>query len=353
MEPIFKEEIAISDVIRIAQDKKATDINFGSNSRVALRVNGSIEFIEKIGVLSQEKAERLIFSIIRNERDKQKLLECQELDFSCRTDNGITYRCNAFYRRKNISISMRHIPCAPYSMEKIGIPGKIKEMITERQGLILISGPTGSGKTTTMASLVEEINNTRRDHRITLEDPIEYTFENKKCMISQRELHNDTHSFENSLRAAMRQDPDIVVVGEIRDKEKSDAVFSLCATGHLVLSTIHANSAAQVIYRIMQFYPAEQKDAVLFQLADMLLGILNQRLVPNKQGSRSAIFELVVSNIAIKNAIRQGNVAQLEDTITISEKDGMQTLEKSAKELISREIIDWETALPHLNLKFL
>lgn len=346
-------KITISDIIENAQERGATDINFGTHSKVALRVNGSIEFVEKVGILSQKEAEDLIFSIIQNEKDKQKLLAHQEIDFSYKTDDGVIYRCNVFFRRKNISISMRYIPFAPFSMEYIGVPERIKKMIKERQGLILISGPTGSGKTTTLASLVEEINNTRRDHIITIEDPIEYIFESKKCIVSQREIHNDTHSFENSLRAAMRQDPDVVVVGEMRDKETIDAVLNLCATGHLVLSTIHANSAAQVIYRIMQFYPAEQKDAVMFQLADMLLGILNQRLVPNKHGSRSAIFELVVSNIAVKNSIRQGNIAQLEDTITISAKEGMQTLEKSAKDLIARDILDWETALPHLNLKLL
>ena len=149
---------------------------------------------------------------------------------------------------------MRHIPAAPFSMTEIGIPEKMRELIRAKQGLILICGPTGSGKSTTLASLIEEINNTRADHIITIEDPIEYTFENKKCIISQREVHHDTHSFEKSLRSAMRQDPNIIMVGEMRDKETIDAVLNLCATGHLVLSTIHANSAPQALYRITQSF---------------------------------------------------------------------------------------------------
>ncbi len=338
---------AFEEVLLEACERQASDIHFSGQGKIALRINGTLEFLH-FAPAASPVTEEIIFSLISREEDRRKLEKTRELDFSFFHESGEHYRCNAYYKNGHLSVSMRRINTFIPTLDAIGTPKKLKSLIQARQGLILICGPTGHGKTTTLAAMIEEMNRTRCDHILTLEDPIEHVFESKSCMVSQRELNTDTLSFESSLRAAMRQDPDVIVVGEIRDRETAHAVFSLVATGHLVLSTLHATNAAQTLYRISRMFGSDERDMALNQMADALLGILNQRLIRSVDGGRIAIFEMLVANYAVKNAIRNGDVAQLDNTLTMSASEGMMTFEHSVDSLISEGRITREAGASYL-----
>ncbi|MDD2766643.1 MAG: PilT/PilU family type 4a pilus ATPase [Candidatus Moranbacteria bacterium] len=327
------DQTAFEAVLLLAQQENASDIHFSGNNRIAIRVNGSLVFLN-YDTIDPKIAEEIILSLISDTAVRDQFLLEKEHDFCFTHKNGVSYRCNAYYKNGYPSISMRCISGNVPSLDQIGAPQKIKSLIQKKQGLIFICGPTGQGKTTTMAAMINEMNKTRSEHILTLEDPIEYVFESEKCMISQRELHTDTLSFDKSLRAAMRQDPDIIVIGEVRDRETAEAVFKLVATGHLVISTVHSTNTAQTLYRIVRMFTPGERDLVLSQMADSLLGILNQRLIPTIDGNRTAIFELLLANWASRNAIRNGDIAQLENTIASSADEGMLTFEQSLSALI-------------------
>jgi len=339
----------INKVIEFALANKCSDIHFGSNERMAVRGDSGVYFLDELGLISKELAEEIIFKLIGDSERIKRYLEEKEFDFSYVHATGDTFRCNAFHKKGNVSVAMRHIAHNIPGLDLIGAPEKLKEMILAKQGLILVCGPTGHGKTTTAYAMLEEINKLRNDHIITLEDPIEYNLQSKKCIVSQRQISSDTHSFATSLRAAMRQDPDVIMVGEMRDRETIEAVFNLCATGHLVISTIHANSASQTLARIVQVFPQAQREFILNQMADALLGILNQRLVVRKDGDSIAMFELMLANYAVKNSIRNGDILQMDNTIATSVlREGMTTLRHSAEKLIRMGIIDIEAARPYI-----
>jgi len=339
--------LSFEDVLHIAQEKNASDIHFSGNGKVAIRVNGSILFLDSAGFNAQE-IEKILFEIIPDAVSREKFSFEKEHDFCFTQSNGTSYRCNAYYKNGYPSVSMRCINENVPSLDALGVPSKMKHLLQKKQGLIFVCGPTGHGKTTTMAAMINEMNMTREDHILTLEDPIEYVFQNNRCMVSQRELHTDTHSFEKSLRAAMRQDPDVIVIGEVRDRETAEAVFNLVATGHLVISTVHATNASQTLYRIARMFSPGERDMVLSQMADSLLGILNQRLVPTVDGSRVAVFELLVANWASRNAIRNGDVAQLANTLASSANEGMVTFQQSLSRLLQCGKIHYESVFPYL-----
>lgn len=344
--PLF-DQFAFEEVLHMAKRENASDIHFSGNGKIALRINGALTFLAYANI-AKEVAEHIIEGLMPDDATREKLRTEKEYDFCYAHHDGTNYRCNAYYKNGAASISMRRISESIPTLDQIAVPSTVKDLLQKKQGLILICGPTGHGKTTTLAAMINELNETRDEHILTLEDPIEHVFESKRCMISQREVHTDTHSFENSLRAAMRQDPDIIVVGEIRDRETAEAVFHLVSTGHLVLSTVHATSAPQTLYRIARMFRADERDMVLAQLADALLGIVNQRLVPTLDGGRMAIFELLVANYAARNAIRSGDVAQLVNTITSSSDEGMISFEQSVRKLIDQGKIDHQVAVPYL-----
>jgi twitching motility protein PilT len=336
--------LSVETLFGMAATAHASDIHIGADERVAIRVNGDILFLDTFGVLSEKAAEVFIFSLFPSEKHRMQFLADKESDFSFKSGDGANFRCNVFYKRGRISASIRLISKKRPTLADIGIPEKMYELLKEKQGLILIGGPTGHGKTTTLSAMVEELNRTRKGHILTLEDPIEYCFESDQCLISQRELSSDTHSFSHSLRAAMRQDPDIIVVGEMRDAETVNAVFNLVSTGHLVISTVHAGSASHTLYRILRMFPEEKQSMVLHQLADSLLGIVNQDLIPSADGTRIALFEFLLANWAVRNAIRGGNISEIENTIATSAQLGMVTKDQSAKDLLTRGLIRLDTA---------
>ncbi|MFH1375617.1 MAG: PilT/PilU family type 4a pilus ATPase [Patescibacteria group bacterium] len=341
----------LAQLLDLAIKKKASDVHFGANSKTALRIFGEIRFVESIDRLSEEQAEQVIFGMLKGQEEIEKLQHDREFDFSHTHSDATTFRCNAFYRRGQISIVMRQIAKSVPTLDEIGLPPAVHELIKNDQGLILVCGPTGSGKSTTLCSMMEEVNETRVKHVITIEDPIEYVFTNRKCVFSQRELHYDTHSFDAALRVSLREDPDIVMVGEMRDRETITAALNLCETGHLVLSTLHTNSGPQTINRLMQAFPLDQRDAVLARVADSLLAILSQRLVPKKGGGRVAIFELMLATGAVRNAIRKGDTPQLENTIATSAESGMVDMKQSAEQLIKQGIVDQKDVEGFLKIK--
>ncbi len=334
-------------VLREAALVSASDVHFVASEPLALRVDGEIRFSDARS-FTHEEAEAIILRMLPGEREKDQLEKERECDFTYESDDGISFRCNAFHKRGELSVSMRHISQEIPSLSQLGAPEKLSEIVLERQGLILFCGPTGHGKTTTAYALLDEMNRRRSDHIITIEDPIEYHLENRLSVVSQREVPHDTKSFPQSIRAAMRQDPDILMVGEMRDPETVNAVFQLCATGHLVLSTIHANSASQSIYRIVQTFPEAQREWALHQLADALLAVVNQRLVPAQGGGRVAIYEFMLGNYAVKNAIRNGDIAQLDNTIDMSAGEGMLSMRRSAEKLVAEGCISLEVAEPYI-----
>ena len=333
-------EFDLNKLLDLAIEKKASDIHVGAESKIALRIFGEIHFIESYDLLSEAEAEQFIFKMLKGEAEIAKLQNDREFDFSYQHTDDTNFRCNAFYRHGKIALVMRQVDKTLPTFDELGLPIAVRELIQNKQGLILVCGPTGSGKSTTLRTMLEEVNETRVEHIITIEDPIEYFFTNKKCIFSQRELHYDTHSFDAALRVALREDPDVVMVGEMRDRETITAVLNLCETGHLVFSTLHTNDGPQTINRLMHAFSLDQRDAMLSRLADSLLGVLSQRLVPKRGGGQVAIFELMLATDAIRNAIRKGDTPQLENTVTTSKEFGMVNMHQSAEQMVEQGIVD-------------
>lgn len=327
-------QIMIDDVLEAALDLGASDLHFGANERIAFRINGDIKHVDNFPPLTPEDAERLIFSLIGNEDQKETLLRTRELDTSFVHSDGTAFRVNIYYRRKNLSAVLRAIASEAMNMDALGIPEAVLNLVKAKQGLILVTGPTGSGKSTSMQSMLQFINQTRVEHILTIEDPIEFLFTSDKCIFSQREVGVDTLSFSNALRAALREDPDIVMIGEMRDAETIMAAMNLAETGHLVISTLHTSGAPQTVSRLVNAFPPEQQHAIQGRLADSLIGVLSQRLVrrADKVG-RIGIFELMIVNAAIRNIIRTGEMSQLSNAILAGRNIGMIQMIRHAEAL--------------------
>lgn len=334
------EKIELEDILELGIDMEASDLHFGAKEKIGLRINGKICFVENIPPLTREQAERIIFKLVSNEDQKETLVRTREMDTSYEHTDGTPFRVNIFYKKRNISAVLRRIASKACTMEELGVPAAVHNLIQMKQGLILVTGPTGSGKSTTMQSMLENINQNRVEHILTIEDPIEFMFTSKKSIFSQREVGEDTLSFSNALRAALREDPDIVMIGEMRDAETIMAAMNLAETGHLVISTLHTSSAAQTISRLVNAFPPEQHSQVSSRLADSLVGVVSQRLVPrcDKPG-RIAIFELMIINAALRNIIRSGETSQILNAIQAGRKEGMIKMETYAEELRQQGII--------------
>lgn len=312
----------------------ASDVHFGANERMALRINGEIVFVKNAPPINRMQAERLCFGLIRGEKQKATLIETRELDTAYEHSDGTSFRVNLYYKRDNIAAALRIIASEPRTMQDLGMPIAVEQILSLRQGLLLVTGPTGSGKSTSMQAMLQHINETRVEHILTIEDPIEFIFKSQKSIFSQREVGADTLTFENSLRAAMREDPDVVMIGEMRDSETIMAAINLAETGHLVISTLHTSGAPQTISRIINAFPGDQQRNVQNRLADALAGVLSQRLVPmaDRRG-RIAIFELMIINGAIRNIIRTGDLGQLPNAIVSGRSMGMITMQHYAQVL--------------------
>jgi twitching motility protein PilT len=291
-----------------------------------------------------EKVNEMIGGFL-GEKLLQRLVSTRrELDFSF-SYSKIRFRCNIFFQKGSLAASLRLLPNEIRDLASLGVPTVVGKMLEHNQGLVIVSGPTGHGKSTTLAAMVNQILHERRAHLVTIEDPIEYVFTSQKSIISQREVGIDTPSFASALRAALREDPDIVLLGEMRDQETMEAALQIAETGHLVLTTLHTNSAAQTANRIIDVFPPHQQEQVRVQLSEVLLGIASQRLLPRVQGGRVLASEIMIANSAVRSLIREGKTHQIPNLIQTSAAEGMMGLDKSLAELVSRGEVSIDDAL--------
>lgn len=326
--------------------RNASDLHLTVGALPTLRVDGGLTPLEGEKPLMAEDVQGLVFSILTEEQ-KEILLANKELDFSFALGEVARFRVNVYHQKGYLAASLRLIPAKIKTLEELNLPSIIKNFVRLPQGFVLISGPTGHGKSTTLAAIINEINETRSEHIVTVEDPIEYIYPHRQSLISQRELHLDTHSWEIALRSVLREDPNVVLIGEMRDFDTTSAAITIAETGHLVFSTLHTNSAVQSISRIVDQYPEYQQQQVRVQLAEVLEGIISQRLIPAIGGGRFPICEILLATPAVRTMIRENKVHQIDNYITTSRDLGMQTLEHSLANLVKAGKVSLEIALSY------
>ncbi len=325
-------------------ERDGTDILLTHDSPPLLRVDGRLTPLDGAEPLTGDEIEVIARSQIKDQYG-DRLHQGRDVDFSFSWRNRARIRANAFYQRGNCSLSIRRIPMRIPTPSELGIPGVMAGILRNPSGIILVTGPTGSGKSTTMAAMVDTINRIRPCHIITIEDPIEYLHTNQQAAVSQREVGTDTESFDRALRSALREDPDVVMVGEMRDLESISFALTIAETGHLVLATMHTNDSAQTIDRIIDVFPAERRPQIQVQLAGTLLAVIYQRLVPKVDAGMVAAYEIMVGVPAVRNLVREGKTRQLRNVVATHRADGMQTLEHSLEGLIGAGEIDYQTAI--------
>ncbi len=332
-------ELLLEDVIR----KRASDLHIQIGLPPMLRVDGSLVAIPGFNPLSPEEVEKLVFAIL-DEDQQQILLKDKEFDFSFAFGDLGRFRVNAFHERGNLAAALRLIPNEIKTITELGMPTVVNNFANYPRGLVLVTGPTGSGKSTTLAALLDKINSEKAHHIITIEDPIEFTHKSKRSVVVQREVHYDTYSFSAALRSSLRQDPDVVLIGEMRDLETISAAITIAETGHLVFATLHTNSASQSIDRMVDVFPPHQQPQIRAQLANILMAICSQRLVPSIGGGRVVAAEILVATPAVRNIIREGKAHQLDAVIQTGADQGMQSMDRTLVSLVQSGTITIDEA---------
>ncbi len=338
----------IQELLNLTIQNKASDLHLLAGIVPTIRVDGSLVFLPNYPAVTKEDAERMIFSILTPSQ-KELLLANKELDFSFGFGGGTygnlgRFRVNLYYQRGILSGAFRFLEPNIKTIDDLHLPKIAHNFATLKQGFILVTGPTGQGKSTTLAAIINEINANKAAHILTIEDPIEYIYPTGKSIISQREMGSDTHSWGMALKSALREDPDVVLVGEMRDPETISSAITVAETGHLVFSTLHTNSASQTIDRIIDSFPADQQTQIKIQLASTLKGIISQRLVPMINGGRIPAVEILIGTPAVANNIREGKTHLIDSIIQTSSDEGMITLESSLASLVLAGSISLETA---------
>ncbi len=333
----------IKTLLHTAINLNASDIHLIHGAYPMLRINGKLKAVPDTQVLTADVLKTLIPQLL-SPIQKELFQKNKELDCSITLLNHARFRVNVYYQRGAMSASLRLIPQRVRSIEELRLPKIIYKFTTLKEGLVLVTGPTGHGKTTSLAAMIEEINLTRFEHIVTIEDPIEYIYENKKSIISQREIYHDTLSWKNALKSVLREDPNIVLVGEMRDFETIASVLTIAETGHLVFATLHTNSASQTIDRIVDVFPAHQQNQVRLQLANTLDAVVSQRLLPSSKGNRIPVVEVLLGSSAVKTNIREGKTHLLDNIIQTSAEAGMISLENYMMELITKDMLSAEEA---------
>ena len=332
-------EILLEEIVR----KNASDLHLQVGLPPMMRLDGALIPFSGYQNMNSEQVEKLIFSIL--DEDQQRILmKDKEFDFSFAFGDLGRFRVNAFHERGNLAAALRLIPNNIKTVHELGMPPVVQTFAEYPRGLVLVTGPTGSGKSTTLAALIDKINSENDKHIITIEDPIEFTHKSKCSAIVQREVHYDTYSFSAALRSSLRQDPDVVLIGEMRDLETISAAITIAETGHLVFATLHTNSAAQSIDRMIDVFPPHQQPQVRSQLANILQGICAQRLVPAIGGGRVVAAEVMVANPAIRNIIREGKTHQLDTVIQTGSDQGMQTMDRTLVKLVQSGVVTYDDA---------
>lgn len=333
----------INELLEITVNKQASDLHLVTGVPPTIRTNGVLIPIAGKEPLTAEATQKLVLALV-SEEQKEILLVNKELDFSSDYQGKGRFRINAYHQRGKLAAALRLLPAKIPTIEELNLPKICHAFAQMRQGFILITGPTGHGKSTTLASVIEEINQTREVHIVTIEDPIEYVFAHKKSIISQREIKSDTHSWQIALRSCLREDPDVVLIGEMRDYETIASALTIAETGHLVFATLHTNSAAQSADRIVDVFPEHQQGQVRMQLSGTLEAILSERLMPALEGGRIPAMEILLTTPAIKTAIREGKTHLIDNVIQTSVEIGMKTLEMDLARLVRQGKISLETA---------
>ncbi len=332
--------LTVWSILEFAIKSKASDIHITEWKPLTFRIDWELRVMEKAGTINTIKAKQILLELLNENKDNlKKFMEHHDLDFAYMYQWWTSFRVNAFFKLWKISFVLRQIANSAMKIEDLWLPPATKVFTKLKQWLVLITWPTGSGKSTSMVSLLERINETRWEHILTIEDPVEFVFTDKKSIFSQREVWRDTDSFSTALRAAMREDPDIVMVWELRDKETVKAALELAETGHLVISTLHTSSAVQTISRLLSFFPLDSQNAIREKLADALKWVLSQRLIPKVGGWRIGIYELMFVNTWIRNLIREWRMNQVQWNIETWMKYWMITMQKFADELRDKWLV--------------
>lgn len=333
----------LKEILVTAAKQNASDIHIAVGRRPTLRVDGVLVAISKEDILTPEACTELI-NALTNDVQKAKLVTDRQVDFAYSFEDKVRFRVNVYYQKGYLAAALRLISSRIRTIDELGLPPIIHDFAKLSQGFILVVGPAGHGKSTTLASILDEVNHLRGDHIITVEDPIEYLFTQDRCIISQREVGSDVPSFDAGLRTVLRQDPDVVMIGEMRDAASIATAMTSAETGHLVFSTLHTNSASQTIDRIIDSFPAEQQGQVISQLASTLVAIVSQRLLPKMGGGRIGAMEIMLVNPAIRNLIRERKVYQIDLVIETSLQEGMITLNRSLANLVKEKQVSLENA---------
>lgn len=342
-EAIPLNDVHLDDILRMAIDRRASDIHITTGLPPMVRLDGELTPLP-YAVVTAADARRLIYDCLSDEHI-QKFEQTHELDFGYSVKGLARFRFNVYMQRGSVAGALRVIPTKVPSFEQLGLPPVIREIAKRTSGLILVTGPTGSGKSTTIASMIDDINETRTSHIMTIEDPIEYLHAHKRCMVNQRELHADTYSFHNALRAVLREDPDIILVGEMRDLETIEAALTLAETGHLVFGTLHTRNAPATIDRVIDVFPSDQQEQIRVLLGNTLEGVISQQLLPKLGGGRCAAVEIMLGTAAIRNLIREGKTHQMYSVIETSAQLGMQTMDRSLADLFRHGYVSYEECL--------
>src|ERR1700745_3380246 len=327
-------DIDFADLLMEVVHRRASDLHLSAGANPTVRVRGRLAPLEEYPKLSTADTREIVYSILTGDQ-RQRLETNWQLDFAYSIPGHARFRVNAYYQRGAIGAAFRLIPFGLTSIEDLGLPASVHEFTKRPRGFVLVTGPTGSGKSTSLAAMIDEINKTREEHIMTIEDPIEFLHAHKKCMVNQRELGSDAQSFGHALKAALRQDPDVILVGEMRDLETISPALTAPETGHLVFATLHTMDTAQTIDRIIDVFPAHQQGQVRVQLSVALQGIMTQQLLPTADGSgRCVATEVLVPTPAVRNLIREGKTHQIYSVLQTGSSVGMQTMDTSLSELV-------------------
>jgi twitching motility protein PilT len=336
---------SIDDLLQHMVGRNASDLHLSAGSKPAVRVNGHIQRLEEIESLTGEDTQQLLYQILSSEQQKNLEIK-RQLDFAHQVPGLARFRVNVYFQREQVGAVFRLIPENIKTLEELGLPNSLHKLAEQPRGIVLVTGPTGSGKSTTLAAVIDEVNRTRAEHILTIEDPVEFVHKHKKCIVNQREIGVDATSFAEGLRAALRQDPDVILVGEMRDLETIGTALTAAETGHLVLGTLHTQSASSTVDRIIDVFPPAQQEQVRIQIAGSLQGIVTQALMPTADGNgRVAALEILLPDDATRNLIRQGKVEQIYTIMQTGTQKGMQTMEQSLADLTLRRVITLDVAL--------
>ncbi len=333
----------LKELLTATARQNASDLHLAVGRRPTLRIDGALVSLQKESILTPETSEGLIFGLLSPEQ-KEKLLRDKQVDLAYSFEDKARFRVSVYYQRGYIAAALRLIPARIRTIEELNLPPILHDFARLSQGFIILVGPAGHGKSSTLAAVLDEINHTRSDHVITVEDPIEYLFIQDKCIVSQREVGSDTLTFHSGLRTVLRQDPDVIMIGEMRDAVSISTVMTAAETGHLVFSTLHTNSASQTIDRIIDSFPSTQQGQVTSQLAATLVAIVSERLIPRLSGGRVPAVEIMIVNPAIRNLIRERKIYQIDLVIETSLQEGMTTLNRSLAHLVKNKEISLENA---------